>query len=311
MQPDDKRQNTVGLLNHEIETPILSEPFFINCGIRQLRLSERTHVMGVLNVTPDSFYDGGRYFLRDRAVAKGLEMTKQGADIIDVGGESTRPGSLPVDINEEIKRVVPVIEQLHEQIDIPISIDTQKADVAEAAIRAGAAMINDISSLRFDRRMAWVAAEYCVPLILMHMKGTPQNMQNHPEYKNLILEIIEFLAERIRFAVQSGIDRRKLIIDPGIGFGKMWEDNFIILKHLSAFLGIGHPILIGVSRKFFIGRVLDLPEEERMIGTAAAVAVSIQHGVHIVRVHDVKEMVQVAHIADRIRHADEFSQNGL
>jgi dihydropteroate synthase len=308
MQPNDKQQNDAGLLNHEIETPVQSDPFFLDCGIRQLRLSERTHVMGVLNVTPDSFYDGGRYLLRDRAVAKGLEMAKQGADIIDVGGESTRPGSLPVDINEEMKRVIPVIEQLHEQIDIPISIDTQKADVAEAAIRAGAAMINDISSLRFDQRMAWVAAEYCIPLVLMHMKETPQNMQNHPEYQDIILEIIEFLTERIRFAVQSGIDRQKLIIDPGIGFGKMWEDNFVILKHLSAFLCLGYPILIGVSRKSFIGRALELPEEDRLIGTAATVAVSIQHGVHIVRVHDVKEMVQVARIVDRIQHADEINQ---
>lgn len=275
----------------------------LDCRGKKLYLSERTHVMGILNVTPDSFFDGLCYFDCKRAVKRAFEMVEEGADIIDVGGESTRPGADSVNVAVEMERVIPVIERLSEKIPVPISIDTRKSEVAEAAIRAGAHIINDISGLRFDPSMASVAARFNVPVVIMHIKGDPKSMQRDTKYRDLIGEIYNYLKEGIQIATKAGISKQKIIVDPGIGFGKKWKDNFIILKRLKEFQSLGCPLLIGVSRKSFIGRALDLPEKDRIMGTAAAVTASVLRGVNIVRVHDVKEMVQVVRIADLIKTA--------
>jgi len=264
--------------------------------------SLKTYIMGILNVTPDSFSDGGLYFNKNTAVEHALKMQDEGADIIDIGGESTRPGSEAVPVNEEIRRVVPVIEGLAKKIKIPISVDTYKSAVAKAALEAGASIVNDISGLRFDPRMPEVAARHKVPVVIMHIKGTPKNMQQNPIYKALIPEIMDYLREGIGIAQGAGIADDKIIIDPGIGFGKTVEHNLEIIKRLNEFTGFEKPILLGPSRKSFIGKILgDLPVTERLEGTAAAVAVGIFNGANIIRVHDVKEMVKVARIADGIK----------
>ena len=285
----------------------LSKPvsFELDCGCQILHLSERTHIMGILNATPDSFYDGGQYFSHDRAAERIFEMVAEGADLIDIGGESTRPGSNPVGIDEEIKRVIPIIELVKGKIPVPISIDTRKSEVAEAAIESGAHMVNDVSGLRFDLKMASVTANYHVPIVVMHMKGLPKDMQQNPEYTDLIGEIYDGLEQSIHIALDHGIAKDKIIIDPGIGFGKTWDANFILLKRIKEFNSLGCPMLVGVSRKSFIGKALNLKENERLMGTAAAVAVSSLKGVHLMRVHDVKEMVQVARIVDHIRFIQE------
>ncbi len=299
-------EKIVGMLQEHLIR--LSNPvsFELDCGCRILHLSERTHIMGILNATPDSFYDGGRYFSHDRAVQRIYEMVSEGADLIDIGGESTRPGSDPVSIDEEIQRVIPIIEQVKGKIPVPISIDTRKSEVAEAAIESGAHMVNDVSGLRFDLKMASVAANHHVPVVVMHMKGLPKDMQQNPEYTDLVGEIYNSLEQSIRIALENGIPKEKIIIDPGIGFGKKWDANFIILKRIKEFNSLGCPILVGVSRKSFIGKALDLKENERLMGTAATVAVSSLKGVHLVRVHDVKEMVQIVHIVDYIRSMSEL-----
>ncbi len=256
--------------------------------------------MGALNVTPDSFSDGGKFFKLEDAVKQGMKMAEEGADIIDVGGESTRPGSDPVSIQEELSRVIPVIEALSKKIDVPISIDTYKAEVAKRALDAGTQMINDISALRFDPEMKRVASEYKVPINLMHIKGTPKNMQKDPWYEDVILEITEYLKKSIKIARDAGIDKDRIIIDPGIGFGKRLEDNLNILKNLKKFSILGCPILIGCSRKSFIGKILDQPVEERLEGSLASLAVAIMNGANIVRVHDVKESKRVAGLMDAI-----------
>jgi dihydropteroate synthase len=270
----------------------------------QFDFSKRTYIMGILNVTPDSFSDGGLYFDKKRAVEHAIRMEEEGADIIDIGGESTRPGSDPVPVKEEIRRVVPVIEELSKKIKVPISIDTYKADVARAALSAGASMVNDISGLRFDPEMSLTVARYNVPVVIMHIKGTPKNMQENPTYTALIPEIMDYLREGIEIARKAGISEDKIIIDPGIGFGKTVEHNLEIINRLNEFAGFEKPILLGPSRKSFIGRMLgDLPVTERLEGTAAAVAIGIFNGANIVRVHDVKAMVRVARIADAIKRA--------
>lgn len=258
--------------------------------------------MGILNVTPDSFSDGGKYFDNDKAVEQALRMQDEGADIIDIGGESTRPGAKKITVKEEIKRVVPVIGALADKIEIPISIDTYKSAVAEAAILSGASIINDISGLRFDPEMPHVAARHNVPVVIMHIKGTPKNMQKNPSYKALIPEIMDYLREGIEIARNAGVTDDKIIIDPGIGFGKTAAHNLEVIKRLNEFAGFEKPILLGPSRKSFIGRILgDLPVMKRLEGTAAAVAIGIFNGANIIRVHDIKEMVHVARIADRIK----------
>lgn len=267
-----------------------------------LDFSKKTYIMGILNVTPDSFSDGGLYFDRDKAIEQAIRLVEDGADILDIGGESTRPGSEPVSTEEEIRRTIPVIEAISKKVNIPVSIDTYKSEVARRAIEAGASMVNDISGLRFDPEMAGVVAAYNVPVIIMHIKGKPKDMQEKPFYEALIPEIMDYLRVSIRIAIDSGIAEDKIIIDPGIGFGKTFEHNLKIINNLKEFTSLGMPVAIGVSRKAFIGKILgDLSPHQRLEGTAAAVAISIFNGANIVRVHDVKEMARVAKVADAIK----------
>ncbi len=272
--------------------------FQIQCGSKTLELSSRTHIMGILNVTPDSFSDGGKYLTRGLAIERGMQMAEDGADIIDIGAESTRPGAEPISIKEELQRIIPVLEGLLKQVDVPISVDTYKSSVADIVLKAGANIINDISGLRFDPKMKEVVAKYQAPVVIMHIKGEPRNMQHNPYYEDLIDEIYEYLAASIQLAETSGIKRDKIIVDPGIGFGKRLFDNYEILRRLDEFRGLGCPILIGPSRKSFIGKVLDLPPDQRLEGTIAAVAIGIQNGAHIVRVHDIKEVSRACRIID-------------
>ncbi|MBI5026693.1 MAG: dihydropteroate synthase [Nitrospirae bacterium] len=263
--------------------------------------TKKTYIMGVLNVTPDSFSDGGLYLNKERAVEHALRLVEEGADIIDVGGESTRPGSDPVPLEEELRRVLPVIESIAKKVNVPISIDTYKASVARAAISSGASIVNDISGLRFDPDMPGVIAKAGVPVVIMHIKGTPRDMQLNPSYDALIPEIMDYFNYSIKIAMNAGIPEDLIIIDPGIGFGKTVEHNLEIIKRLGEFSSIKKPILIGPSRKSFIGKVLgDLPVNERLEGTAAAVAIAILNGANIIRVHDVKAMARVAKVADAI-----------
>lgn len=256
--------------------------------------------MGILNVTPDSFSDGGNYLETEKAIAHGVALIEEGADILDIGGESTRPGSDPVTAEVEAARVIPVIKQIRRQSDCLISIDTMKAEVADAAIRAGADMVNDVSGLRSEA-MRKVAADHKVPIVIMHMKDNPKTMQDSPDYASLLDDITSFFQQQIDAAVLDGVPSDNIIVDPGIGFGKTAEDNFELLRKLDVFLTLQKPILIGPSRKSFIGLALNLPEHERMEGTSAAVTAGILNGASIVRVHDVKEMKRVAAIADKIR----------
>jgi len=280
---------------------IKTKKFTIKIGKKLFDLSQRTFVIGILNITPDSFYDGGKFSNLDEAVKRGIKMACEGADIIDIGGESTRPGSEPIGLEEELSRVIPVIERLSKEIEVPLSIDTYKSFVAKKALDSGASMINDISALRFDPEMKKIAAEYKVPIVLMHIKGTPKNMQDDPYYDDVMKEISSYLKESITIAKDAGIEEDKIIIDPGIGFGKRLEDNLNILKNLSILKTLEKPILVGPSRKSFIGKVLDLPPEERLEGSLGALAVAIFNGANLVRVHDVKESLRVAKLVDAIR----------
>jgi dihydropteroate synthase len=269
---------------------------------REYDLAQRTLIMGVLNVTPDSFSDGGQFFKPEIAVAHGRWLAEQGADILDIGGESTRPGSKPLPEEEEIQRVVPVIERLSPIVSVPISVDTRKAKVAQRALEAGAEMVNDVSALRFDAGMAEVVAQWKVPVVLMHMRGQPETMQGDTHYSDLFGEILGFFRERISYATSRGIPRENQILDPGIGFGKSLEEqhNLILLKHLQRFKALNQPLLLGTSRKAFIGRILNLPPDEREEGTLATVAVAIQNGADIVRVHEVGRTRRVVRVVDAI-----------
>ncbi len=260
-----------------------------------------TLIMGILNVTPDSFSDGGEFNSVQLAVEHASQMEKDGADIIDIGGESTRPGAVSVSLQEELDRVIPVIADIRTHSDIMISVDTTKADVAREAIVAGASLVNDISGMTVDTTMASVVKDFDVPVMIMHIKGTPKDMQDNPQYQNLMMEINAYFLERISFAKRSGINDDQIILDPGIGFGKTVEDNFTIIKELKTITGLGYPVLVGPSRKSFIGQTLNLPENERVEGTAVAVAASVINGARIVRVHDVKEMWRIVKIADKLR----------
>ena len=257
--------------------------------------------MGVLNVTPDSFSDSGLYVDLQSAVDRALRMEEEGADLIDVGGESTRPGALPVPLEEEARRVLPIIESAAKRLKIPISIDTTKAEIARRALDAGASVINDVSGFTRDPRMFSVAARGRAGLVMMHAKGSPQTMQRSPRYRDLIGEIHRFLENQMERAVDHRIPRNRIVVDPGIGFGKTARHNFKILSHLSSFLDLGVPVLVGPSRKSFIGKVLDLPSAERLEGTAAAVAIAVFNGARILRVHDVGALVRVIRVADAIR----------
>ena len=267
-----------------------------------LDFSKKTHIMGILNITPDSFSDGGLHFDKARAIEQAFRMIDDGADILDIGGESTRPGSEPVSLEEELRRTLPVIEALAGRISVPISIDTYKAAVAVRALEAGASMVNDISGMRFDPEMSEIVSRFKVPVVIMHIKGEPKNMQVNPVYKALIPEIMDYFRNSIQLAVKSGVPEHMIILDPGIGFGKTFEHNLEIINNLDQFGSLKKPLLIGPSRKAFLGKILGgLPPLERLEGTAAAVAISIIKGAYIVRVHDVKEMARVARVADAIK----------
>ena len=272
----------------------------LHCRGKVLSIGQRPLIMGVLNLTPDSFSDGGQFNALERAIPRAHEMVAQGADIIDVGGESTRPGAQPIPLDEELRRVIPVVERLSAELKVPISVDTYKAEVADRALKAGVHIVNDISALRFDQRMSKVVAENKAALVLMHMKGTPRNMQRNPRYDDVMQEIIQFLAQQLQKAEEAGISRSRLIVDPGIGFGKRVQDNLTILNRLGELHTLGVPVLVGVSRKSFIGKVLDLPVEDRLEGSAAATALAVTRGAHMLRVHDVKEMNRVVQMAHAI-----------
>jgi dihydropteroate synthase len=287
------------------------QSYQLACAHHTLELGQRTFIMGIVNVTPDSFSDGGKFYTADAALAQGEKLAAEGADIIDIGGESTRPFAETVPVEEEIRRVVPVIEKLAQRISVPISIDTSKAVVARRAMEAGAVLINDISALRFDPGLAAVALEYGAPIILMHMLGNPRTMQVSPHYDHLILEIRQFLADALERAQKLGVSRTKIIIDPGIGFGKTVEHNLLLIKHLGEFSSLDAPILVGPSHKAFIRKILkqengedltpDLPIVET--GTQASLAAAAINGAHIVRVHDVGSTRATLKIIDAILNA--------
>jgi len=268
----------------------------------------RTALMGIVNVTPDSFSDGGRYFEPAQAISHGVKLVEEGADIIDVGGESTRPGARPVSGREEMERVIPVIRGLRRELSAPISVDTYKADVARAALDEGADMVNDISALRFDPAMAPLVAAEKVPVVLMHMRGTPRTMQRRPHYRDVVEEVKEFLRDQIRFAVQAGVDLERIIIDPGIGFGKELEHNLALLRALPALADLGRPVLVGPSRKTFIGKILDVGPEERLEGSLAAAVAAVLGGASVIRTHDVKEARRAIRVADAMRFGGARSQ---
>jgi dihydropteroate synthase len=273
--------------------------------VRHYDLAHRTFIVGILNVTPDSFSDGGRYLSADDAVRHGVEMAEQGADFVDLGAESSRPGSEPVSPKVEIARLMPVLRRLRSLIKIPISIDTCKATVARACLAEGADLINDISGLRFDPAMASVVAQAKSPCVVMHIKGKPRTMQRNPRYRDLMGEIFACLKESLALALEAGIRREQVIVDPGIGFGKSVADNFTILRRLVELRALGQPIMVGPSRKSFIGRTLALPPDQRLEGSLAACVAAALHGANILRVHDVRETVRAVRIADKLQVGQE------
>jgi dihydropteroate synthase len=271
-------------------------PYSLECG-------RRTHVMGVINVTPDSFSDGGRFLDPEEAVRAGMAMVEDGADLLDVGGESTRPRSDSVSPEEELRRALPVVKRLAAEVNVPISIDTRKAEVAKAALDAGATVVNDITAGRDDEMFA-VVREAGAGMVLMHMQGDPKTMQDEPRYDDVVREVKAFLAERVAAAESAGIQRDGLCVDPGLGFGKTLQHNLTLMHDIGSMADIGRPVLVGPSRKSFVGRVTETEVDERLGGTAGAVAWLTAHGANIVRVHDVREMVRVVRMVDAIRTAE-------
>jgi dihydropteroate synthase len=297
--------NPLGQSIKETLKNISKTQYAIRCRKRTLLLGKRTLLMGVLNITPDSFSDGGLFFDREKAISHGLKMVEEGADIIDIGGESTRPGSKPLQLEEELRRVIPVIKSIVAKVDVPISIDTYKSVVAQKAIEAGAEIINDISGLNFDPDLAKVASKEDIPLVLMHIRGTPETMQKNIHYDSLFSEILQYLKDSIQRAESAGLDPCQVIIDPGIGFGKTVEDNLSIIKNLFEFRVLGKPILLGTSRKIFIGKILNAEVEERLEGTLSSIAVGVLNGANIIRCHDVLQAKRAIAVADAIRLAGE------
>ena len=295
-----------GLFLYDCHSVFYRKKFRLRLPSRTLVLGERTLIMGVLNVTPDSFSDGGAFLDSQTAVARALELERDGADIIDIGGESTRPAAAPISAREEISRILPVFEALRGKLRIPISVDTQKAEVAEAALASGAEIVNDISALRTDPRIAEVARHAHAPIVLMHMRGTPRTMQRGPFARSVIRDVMTGLHKALAQARRAGLAKSQILLDPGIGFGKSQEQNFEILARLPEFARLGCPIVIGTSRKAFLGKALanpgepPLPATGRILGTAATVTASILGGAHIVRVHDVAEIARVVRVADAI-----------
>jgi dihydropteroate synthase len=284
-----------------IQSMVRRRKFRLRLPSQTLDLGARTLVMGVLNVTPDSFSDGGKFFDPKTAIEAALAMEAAGADVLDIGGESTRPGSDGISADEELARVLPVLNALASRLKIPISIDTRKASVAEAAIAAGAEIVNDVTGLRADPEIAAVAKRHRVPLILMHLRGQPRTMQTQPFARDAVRDVLAGLKRSIMIARGAGVPNSQIIVDPGIGFGKSFDQNYELIARLPEIARLGFPIVIGTSRKGFLGKTLDdKPPEERIWGTAATVAASILAGAHIVRVHDVTEMVQVARVTDKV-----------
>lgn len=284
---------------------IVRKEFVLKTSRREIVLGRDTKIMGILNVTPDSFSDGGSFYSPEKAIEHGLQMVEEGADIIDVGGESTRPGARSVPVNVELKRVIPVINGLVKKIKISVSIDTRKARVAEQAMEAGAEIINDISALNGDSTMAETARKKRAALVLMHMKGQPGNMQKgNLEYDNLMGEIADYLKKSAQKAIKAGVKKEAIVVDPGIGFGKTMQDNYKILKNLSELKSLGMPIMMGTSRKSFIGKITGEEPQERIEGTAATVTAAIMNGCHIIRVHDVGAMKKVAAVTDAMMNAE-------
>lgn len=279
------------------------KPLVLMAGSRTITFDPRPLIMGVLNVTPDSFSDGGAFLTVARAVSHAKQMQDEGADIIDLGAESSRPGAQPIDEQEELSRLMPVLEAVRQAVSLPLSVDTTKAAVARRAIQAGASIVNDISALRSDSLMAGLVAETGVAVVLMHMQGTPRTMQRAPHYVDVVDEVCAFLRERIQAALGAGIQASQIILDPGFGFGKLQEHNLRLLAEFDAFTRLGHPVLVGVSRKQFIGNLVERPVHERGYGTAGAIAVAVLKGAHILRVHDVRAMKETASVVSAIsRH---------
>jgi dihydropteroate synthase len=297
-----------------LEAPLVPNvplpPHDLRVGDRVLPTSTRCLVMGVLNVTPDSFSDGGRFLDHGAAVAHGLSMAAEGADLLDVGGESSRPGAVYVDERTELDRVLPVIRELAAATDVPISIDTRKAAVARAAVEAGALVVNDVSAGRDDPDLLEVAADAKAAVVLMHMLGTPLTMQDNPTYTDVVGEVGHFLADRARAAEAAGVPHDRLVVDPGIGFGKRDEHNYALLANLARFTELGHPVMVGTSRKGFIGRALGLPMHERLEGTAATVVWAVERGARIVRVHDVRHMVRIVRMTEALLHHGPAAPDG-
>ena len=281
---------------------VMAEELVWRFGPHALECGSRTHVMGIVNVTPDSFSDGGRFLDPEEAVHAGMAMAKAGADLIDVGGESTRPGSDVVPLEEELRRVLPVLKRLAAEVDVPLSVDTRKAEVAKAAIDAGATVVNDVTA-GGDPNMFEAVREAHAGLVLMHMQGDPKTMQEDPRYRDVVEEVKAFLAERVRAAQSAGIARECICVDPGLGFGKTLEHNLVLMRGIGAIVEVGRPVLVGPSRKSFVGRVTGTDMDDRLEGTAGAVAWLVARGAHIVRVHDVREMVRVVRMVDAIRTA--------
>ncbi len=295
-------ENVISLLSavQEAFGRVKKREKILNCGGKPLAVGRRPKIMGILNITPDSFFDGGKYSGLESAIARAHQMVKEGADVIDVGGESSRPGSDPVEVKKEINRVVPVVSRLAKELDVPISVDTTKSEVAWAALDAGAGMVNDISGLHWDLKLGELAARYGVPVVIMHTRGKPKTMQENIQYQSLISEIIRYLGEGVEAALASGVAEDQIIVDPGIGFGKTVAHNLTIINKLFELSVLGKPILLGASRKSFIGKVLGLEVGQRLEGTLATSIYGIIRGADILRVHDVKENVRVVRMLERM-----------
>jgi dihydropteroate synthase len=283
------------------DSQVLRDSLVVKACHRTLSLESTPLIMGVINVTPDSFYDGGRYGDPGTAVEHATRLIEEGADLLDIGAESSRPGSDPIAPEEELRRLLPVVKQLGRLVSVPLSVDTTKAAVAERALDEGATLINDITALRGDPRMGALVAKTGAGVVLMHMQGSPKTMQQAPRYADVIHEVARFLADRMRAVLDTGVDPKQILLDPGIGFGKNLDHNLAILAHLDAFVKLGRPILVGVSRKAFIDQVLDRPVEDRLLGTAAAVALAVYQGARVLRVHDVGAMRDVVRMVEAIK----------
>lgn len=277
-----------------------------DCAGKSLDLSA-PRIMGIVNVTPDSFSDGGKFIHQDAALKQAIKLVADGADILDIGGESTRPGADAVAIQEEIDRVSPVIELISAELDIPISIDTMKTDVMRAAVEAGASMVNDVNALRWEGAVEAVA-DLDVPVCLMHMQGSPQTMQNEPQYDDVVAEVVSFLKERVEICTQAGIKESNIILDPGFGFGKRARHNLRLMKHLSQLTDMPYPVLVGVSRKSIIGDMLKVSVEERLAGSLALASIAVWQGAKIIRTHDVRDTAQAVKLSEFVRQVNDFDE---